>query len=591
LSSDRSINNNANRSDQSAGDHPVTGDRHLASNQITLNALKEWRDIQEKIQAQKFAQSHGFSDENKLRLKGAPVKGEEAGKELVSANKVRPEGVRELTGIELLSAICVAAVSLTQLRGNQAKARELTKERDNKELRRGAPVDLSEFPDALELWGKAYEDADAKPKKEDPESRWGKSYVPKEAVEAGEPPALPGSDQLASADRRGDAMRRPSSDVLTESEITPEVSHPAEKTPTRKPRNEVVVCALDDNLNFTSFSESLLSSWGYEAAELIGLNIMSLLKTEEASTTLEALREILQHKTGLAFENWVRHKSGKWLAISWSAYWSDSDNKIIGVAHDITAAKELERRRQETVQMVSHDLRSPLTSIQFSLEMLAVGASGDLPEEALLDVRSAQNNTTQLINLVNDLLDLEKIEHGMLRMHSGRALLKDITQASLESMRFLARSRKIELKAAATNLVVFADKERLQQVLVNLIANAIKFSPENSTINIDYRETNGMAEVRVCDQGPGIPDECKEEIFERFKQIEGRQETGPKGTGLGLAICKSIIEGHEGEIGVESQEGKGSTFWFRVPLAGKRETSTPFGSSSTSSSSQNRAAG
>src|SRR5262249_34908352 len=158
-------------------------------------------------------------------------------------------------------------------------------------------------------------------------------------------------------------------------------------------------------------------------------------RTDEVAGTLEAMKEIVSNRTGIAFENWIRHKNGNWIAISWSAYWSDTDNVIVGVAHDITAAKEVEKRRQEAVQMVSHDLRSPLTSIQFSLEMLAAGANGELSPEALEDVRIAQNNTNQLINLVNDLLDLEKIEHGVLRMNMGCSQLADIFQASLDSLR------------------------------------------------------------------------------------------------------------------------------------------------------------
>jgi PAS domain S-box-containing protein len=448
----------------------------------------------------------------------------------------RPPSYRLLTSIELVTAICVAAVGLATLRSGRSNT---------------APQPKRELPDDLKQ--EQSEKIDQNHSQETKEAKESRSRVdgPDEQSE------------WASLERD-----------LKESAW---ISENAKGKSLAKIKNEVVVCSLDRNLNFTSFSEALFSRWGYEAHELIGRSLITLVKTEDLNATLEALREIVANKIGLAFESWIRHKSGSWLAISWSAYWSDTDDRIVAIARDITAEKDLERRRQEAVQMVSHDLRSPLTSIQFSLEMLAAGANGPLPEEALEDVRIAQNNTTQLINLVNDLLDLEKIEHGVLRMNLSRVLLSEIVQCSVDAVRFLARSRKIEIKAAATDLVVFADKERIVQVIVNILSNAIKFSPESSVVTVDCQLQEGWAEVRVSDQGPGIPTQYINAIFERFKQIEGREGVGQKGAGLGLAICKSIIDGHEGRIGVHSRHEKGSTFWFRVPLFEKRKANTPFG--------------
>lgn len=366
----------------------------------------------------------------------------------------------------------------------------------------------------------------------------------------------------------------------------------------RRGKDKAVVCSFDGHLNFVSFNQAVAASWGYKAEELIGLNLISLVSADDVALTLEAMEDIVSEKTALAFESRIRHRDGHWLEISWSAYWQESDKKIVGIAHDITKERALERRRREAVQMVSHDLRSPLTSIQFSLEMLAAGANGDLSYEALQDVRSAQNNTSQLINLVNDLLDLEKLESGSLKMKLARVELNEVLAKAIDVVRFLARSRKIELKMEPTELLVFADSERLIQVAINMLANAIKFAPEQSAVSLSSSADKGYAEVRVKDEGPGIPRQYQEEIFERFSQVRqgdfhaddrdkvpqttahaGSRESG---TGLGLAICKSIIEEHEGTIGVDSEEGKGSTFWFRVPLfqkydkVDKRRPGRPF---------------
>jgi PAS domain S-box-containing protein len=427
---------------------------------------------------------------------------------------------RYLTSIELVTAICVAAVGLSKLAGRDKPTPE--------------KVEDLKTPDELES-----KEAPAEKDRSEEQSQWAN-------------------------------LERDLKDSAW-------ISENAQGTPLARVKNEVVVCSLDGNLNFSSFSEAVFAHWGYRQQELIGRNIIGLVKGEDVHTTLEALRELVANKTGLAFENWIRHKNGNWMAMSWSAYWSDEDNRVIAIAKDITAQKEVERRRQEAVQMVSHDLRSPLTSIQFSLELLAQGANGALSEGALEDVRIAQNNTTQLINLVNDLLDLEKIEHGMLRMNLEKVDLSEVLQSAVDSIRFLARSRRIEIELPTCNLDVFADKDRLVQVLVNILSNAIKFSPDNSTIAVDCQSNETWAEVKVVDQGPGIPSTYKESIFERFKQIEGREGVGQKGAGLGLAICKSIIDGHKGQIGVESGQGQGSTFWFRIPLFEKRTAKSPFG--------------
>jgi PAS domain S-box-containing protein len=436
---------------------------------------------------------------------------------------------RFLTSIELVTAICVAAVGLSRLRANKAPIPEAKQDLKSENL-----------PDDLESEAsKAEKEIRAKAEMLDEQSEW--------------------------------------ADLERGLKDSAWISENVKRKPLAKVKSEVVVCSFDRNLNFTSFSDAVLPRWGYQPQELIGHSIIGLVRTEDLNGTLEALRELVANKTGLAFENWIRHKSGNWMAISWSAYWSDADDRVVAIARDVTAEKELEQRRQEAVQMVSHDLRSPLTSIQFSLELLAQGASGALSDEALEDVRIAQNNTTQLINLVNDLLDLEKIEHGVLRMNLERTELTEIVQAAIDNLRFLARSRRIEIEFTVNDLVVFADKDRIVQVIVNMLSNAIKFSPEGSSITVDCQIRDALAEIRVVDQGPGIPAQYQEAIFERFKQIEGRQGVGQKGAGLGLAICKSIIDGHKGQIGVQSSHGTGSTFWFRIPLFEKRAANRPFG--------------
>lgn len=234
--------------------------------------------------------------------------------------------------------------------------------------------------------------------------------------------------------------------------------------------------------------------------------------------------------------------------------------------HDMAfALKEAARRKQELVAMVSHDLRTPLTSVQASLTLLGAGALGALTEKAQKEVNVAENNTTRLINLINDLLDIEKMEAGKLKMAPQMTPLMPILERSYEGVDAFAGQHDITVEMPNTPLMVFADADRIVQVLVNLLSNAIKFSPADTFVTVTVDQQESWVAVRVIDRGRGIPPSHITSVFQRFQQVEAADGNRARGTGLGLAICKAIIEGHGGTIGVESQEGHGSEFWFRLP--------------------------
>ncbi len=239
------------------------------------------------------------------------------------------------------------------------------------------------------------------------------------------------------------------------------------------------------------------------------------------------------------------------------------------VFHNMAEAlAEAARRKQELVSMVSHDLRTPLTSVQASLTLLSEGVLGSLPVRAHKEVTNAENNTTRLINLINDLLDIEKMEAGQLAIDCHRTPVLPIFERSFESVKAFAEKQNVNIKIVDTDLQIYADGDRIIQVIVNLISNAIKFSPAESTVTLEAVPAEGnTVELRVVDQGRGIPESFMKSMFQRFQQVDQIGDAKKKkGTGLGLAICKSLVELHSGEIGVRSVEGKGSTFWFRIPV-------------------------
>lgn len=232
---------------------------------------------------------------------------------------------------------------------------------------------------------------------------------------------------------------------------------------------------------------------------------------------------------------------------------------------DTSERHEVDRLKKEFVSIVSHELRTPLSSIQGSLSLLADGVMGDLSEDAAKMVAIADRNAGRLITLINDILDLERLESGRMEFDFADVPLSVILGRALDAVRGFADRKGVLLRLHDTPAVAHADGDRLVQVLVNLLSNAIKFSPEGSVVSMDATEVSGWVTVRVTDQGRGIPAAHLQAIFEKFQQVEAADTRREGGTGLGLAICKAIIERHDGTIGVTSAEGTGSTFWFNIP--------------------------
>ncbi|MBV8174278.1 MAG: HAMP domain-containing histidine kinase, partial [Verrucomicrobia bacterium] len=198
---------------------------------------------------------------------------------------------------------------------------------------------------------------------------------------------------------------------------------------------------------------------------------------------------------------------------------SDEIAHLDRVFHDMsTDLAQAERAKQEYVAMISHDLRSPLTSIQFILTMIAGGTYGNLSESGVSRAKAAESSAERLINLINTLLDLEKMEAGMLNMQLADVSLSTIVKRSVEAIDSLAEQAGINVEVQQADVNVKADADRLVQVLVNLVSNAIKFSPKGSSIAISIKNVPNFVEVRVTDQGRGIPADQLSSVFDRFQQ-------------------------------------------------------------------------
>ncbi|MBI3301532.1 MAG: sensor histidine kinase [Deltaproteobacteria bacterium] len=232
--------------------------------------------------------------------------------------------------------------------------------------------------------------------------------------------------------------------------------------------------------------------------------------------------------------------------------------------------KELDRMKSDFVSNVSHELRTPLTAIKGSADLLLREVAGPLTERQSHYLNRMRTNTQHLAGLINDLLDLSKIEAGKIEFKPTRVSLGGLVHEVVETLRPIAAEKPLTLQAMAPepSVLVWADRDKVTQVLMNLIGNAIKFTPAQGRVTVSTtRDGKGWAQVSVNDTGPGIPAEETQKIFEKFYQVAEAGKPKPKGTGLGLSISKALVELHGGKIRVESELNRGSTFSFTLPAS------------------------
>jgi PAS domain S-box-containing protein len=240
----------------------------------------------------------------------------------------------------------------------------------------------------------------------------------------------------------------------------------------------------------------------------------------------------------------------------------------IFVYRDITKETEVDRMKSEFIATVSHELRTPMTSIKGSLGLVLGGIAGPLPDDARELLVIAQNNTDRLIRLINDILDISRIEAGKMEIKLAPLTVEGAVDRAVRELSGYASQRSITVTVdiPLTLPRAMADGDRLQQVLVNLISNAIKFSGAGTQVTVTAGVLGNQVYLRVQDQGPGIPLHQQEEIFTKFHRVDNASSRKTGGTGLGLAICKALVTEHGGQIWVKSEVGRGASFSFTLPI-------------------------
>lgn len=307
---------------------------------------------------------------------------------------------------------------------------------------------------------------------------------------------------------------------------------------------------------------------GWSREELKARPILEFLHPEDREFSDQQRRLLREGGEVVGVENRFRCKDGHYVWLRWRAQADPARTLVFAVAQDVTEARAVERMKDEFIAIVSHELRTPLTSIRGSLGLLGGGALGELSGRAQRLIDIALTNTDRLVRLVGDILDLERMQSGNAVLDRRAVPVEELLVVAEDVVRRLAEERALRLEVLPCPGDVWADPDRIVQVLTNLVGNAVKFSPPDSTILVTAEREGGGVRFAVRDQGRGIPADRLASIFERFVQVDASDARDRGGTGLGLPISRSIVEQHGGRIGVESVVGEGSTFWFTLP-AGK----------------------
>lgn len=340
------------------------------------------------------------------------------------------------------------------------------------------------------------------------------------------------------------------------------------------------IITVNDRGEIETVNRAATRIFGYSAEEVIGKNVVIFLPVQQQQKYGPALklyfRTTIDRLIGRVTEVSGQRKDGTTFPMELAVSLLSVDGREIftGIMRDITDRKQVEKRVSEFYSMVSHELRSPLASIRGSLGLMEGGVIGELPADMAELVQIARNNCDRLIRLINDILDVKKIEAGKLEIKRRELTPHELIFAAVDGMRSFAAEAKVSLVAQVDDNApdVLGDSDRIVQVLTNLLSNAIKFSPEGEQVEVDVGPAiNGDKFLRfsVRDRGPGIPADELSKLFSNFQQIDSSDSRPIAGTGLGLSISKAIVESHEGQIGVDNTPGTGATFWFELPTVGR----------------------
>ncbi len=348
----------------------------------------------------------------------------------------------------------------------------------------------------------------------------------------------------------------------------------------------VCIVLLDKSGAIELVNDSVESVFKYSSHQLLGKKLSKLFVPGQAVVEGAPHSSQSQNAFKHSVELTAMNKDGEHLPVDFmlAEIQLEGESKTLAMILDATEKYKVRKLRQDFVFMVRSELKEPLTRVSSFLARFGDGGLGEISAEGTTTTKAMQQNVERLIVLLNDLFDLEKLEAGTIEIEPADISLATVFEKSINAVALFAEQHQVKIECASTDLHLYADANRLVQVLVNLLSNAIKFSPQNSIVSLSAQQSESHVHIEVADRGPGIPPSQAETIFEAYRQVEG-QDASKGGTGLGLTICRSIVEAHAGHIGVTSEVGNGSVFWFELPSNQSPLCTSPSSTSSASTSS------
>jgi PAS domain S-box-containing protein len=336
-------------------------------------------------------------------------------------------------------------------------------------------------------------------------------------------------------------------------------------------RTPLAVIEWNNDFAVTEWNEAAQKIFGYSRNEALGKNGIRLLVPEYVHDRVNKIRDQLQHNDGGLYSvNENITKDGRTILCEWfNTPLVDENGDVIGIAslaQDVTERVRVDQMKRDFVSIVSHELRTPLTAIRGSLGLILGGATGKAPEKMNDLIKIADDNTQRLLHIINDILDIDKIESGVLEYHFSNVPVMPLLEKAVINNNSYAQQYDVKLKITQhLGACINADSNRIMQVLDNLVSNAIKFSPKGEEIELSVTRHNNNIRISVRDHGPGIPKDFQDKLFDKFTQADFSNTRGASGAGLGLNIAKAVIEHHKGHIGFHTEENQGTTFYFDLP--------------------------
>ena len=327
-----------------------------------------------------------------------------------------------------------------------------------------------------------------------------------------------------------------------------------------------LVCSIDRRGVFQYANPSVVRLLGYSQREVKAKSFLDIVAPADCARADDEFNVAARLAEPRNFELKLRRADKQEFDSDWSVFWSAIDGSLFCVVSDITERKNAERLRHDFITMIKDDISGPLTAIAEAIAEVLDKSPVREPEAVQTELTACKTTADRLIQLINDLLRFEKLQTDMMEFKLAPVLVSSLIERSIREVQTLAAASNVNLRFKELRCRVMADEHRLMQLLINLLSNAIRYSPDGGTVAVELKEDNGFLEIAVCDDGPGVPEEAKEKIFLPFEQAPGSKVTASGGTGLGLAIAKLIVDGHHGDIGVRDGQNGGSIFWFTVPM-------------------------